>query len=385
MSTTALADLARRIQQWMRRTLATQSAKEHPSRLDDEFNAFALELHSLQLSDNPAYAALCRTQGAVPGVVKHWRAIPAVPVSAFKQLEMTSLPPEQRIAMFCSSGTTGHVPSRHFHNAESLVLYEASLLEWFRVCAGSVTKADVLAPEDHPALFVSLTPDSQEAPHSSLVHMFETVSRHFGAAGSICCGRVEAEGTWLVDLTSFENALTEARRADRPIFLLGTAFNFVHLLEAEAARAGLFQLPAGSRVLETGGYKGRVRSKPKEQLHRELSDQLGVAKEAIVSEYGMSELSSQAYDRAWNPNDPKVTSRSFRFPPWARVVVVSPETGDEVAEGEPGLLRIWDLANVWSALAIQTEDLGIRRGVGFELMGRATLAEPRGCSLMAKA
>ena len=75
-------------------------------------------------------------------------------------------------------------------------------------------------------------------------------------------------------------------------------------------------------------------------------------------------------------------ARHFYFPPWARVQITSPETGREVAEGETGIIRIFDLANVFSVAAIQTEDLGIRRGAGFELIGRAQMAEPRGCSLM---
>lgn len=94
----------------------------------------------------------------------------------------------------------------------------------------------------------------------------------------------------------------------------------------------------------------------------------------------MSELSSQAYDTAVPAQAGR--ARRFHFPPWARAVVVSPETGAEVGEGETGLLRIYDLANVWSALAVQTEDLGVRRGDGFELLGRAAEAEPRGCSRM---
>jgi hypothetical protein len=95
----------------------------------------------------------------------------------------------------------------------------------------------------------------------------------------------------------------------------------------------------------------------------------------------MSELSSQAYDTTPHQLE---RGRVFRFPPWARVQVISPETGREVPEGETGLLRIWDLANVWSVLAIQTEDMAVRRGNGFELVGRAVQAEPRGCSLMAR-
>jgi hypothetical protein len=82
------------------------------------------------------------------------------------------------------------------------------------------------------------------------------------------------------------------------------------------------------------------------------------------------------------PGQARSESSVFRFPPWARVQIISPETGREVADGETGLIRIFDLANVFSVAAIQTEDLGVRRGDGFELIGRASFAEPRGCSLM---
>ena len=98
----------------------------------------------------------------------------------------------------------------------------------------------------------------------------------------------------------------------------------------------------------------------------------------------MSELSSQAYDGSVQNLKFEVPSaRAFRFPPWARVRIISPETGKQVGEGETGLIRIFDLANVYSVLAIQTEDLGIRRGAGFDLVGRSAAVEPRGCSLMA--
>ena len=96
---------------------------------------------------------------------------------------------------------------------------------------------------------------------------------------------------------------------------------------------------------------------------------------------------SPGRERELQPAEPEAGApsgtRHFHFPPWARVKIISPETGREVADGETGLIRVFDLANVFSVLAIQTEDLGIRRGEGFELIGRAQLAEPRGCSLMA--
>ena len=133
------------------------------------------------------------------------------------------------------------------------------------------------------------------------------------------------------------------------------------------------ELPTGSRVMETGGYKNRSRTLPKAELHSLITDYLGIYADSITCEYGMSELSSQAYD---------TMEHQFHFPPWACVQIISPETGAEVMDGETGLIRIFDLANVFLVAAIQTEDLGVRRGSGFELIGRAALAEARGCSLM---
>src|SRR5206468_11450043 len=137
-----------------------------------------------------------------------------------------------------------------------------------------------------------------------------------------------------------------------------------------------------SRAMETGGYKGRSRHLPRAELHSLITQRLGIPASHIVCEYGMSELSSQAYDSEVRNAERGVRkeARVFRFPPWARVRIVSPETGREIAEGERGLIQVSDLANVSSVLAIQTEDLGVRRGAGFELLGRAALAEPRGCS-----
>jgi hypothetical protein len=177
--------------------------------------------------------------------------------------------------------------------------------------------------------------------------------------------------------------MESSRRNGKPMLLLGTAFSFVHLLDTLGSMKLKFQLPPGSQIMETGGYKGRSRSLPKDELHALITERLGVPATHIVCEYGMSELSSQAYDSPLDATrNTQHTSRVFRFPPWARARVISPETGREVADGETGLLRVFDLANVYSVLAVQTEDLALRRGDGFELIGRAQLAEPRGCSLM---
>jgi hypothetical protein len=210
--------------------------------------------------------------------------------------------------------------------------------------------------------------------------MFALVQRTLGANDSFFAGSVTDAGGWMLDSSKL---LTSLQDASSPVILLGTAFTFLGLLDHLDTQSLRLRLPPGSRALETGGYKGRTRSLPKPELHAFITDRLGITSDSIVCEYGMSELGSQAYDTvAGSTRNAAQQARPFHFPPWARAQIISPETGCEVAEGETGLIRVFDLANVRSVLAVQTEDLGIRRGEGFQLIGRAPRAEARGCSLM---
>ena len=336
-----------------------------------DFPALALELFALQFQHNSAYRKICEARKLTPQTLEHWTQIPAVPTSAFKELELTSLAPAERTAVFHSSGTTEQPPSRHFHNVESLAVYEASLWAWF---------TENLRFTIYDLRLLCLTPPPSQVPHSSLVRMFDVVRQKMGAAESTFCGQLGDDGAWTLDFDATLAALNSSLATRHASLLLGTAFSFVHLLDFLVENNLKFQLPPGSRVMETGGYKNRSRTMPKNELHALITERLGVPCEEIICEYGMSELSSQAYEPEFRSQNSE--ARIFRFPPWARVQIISPETGREVAEGETGLIRIFDLANVFSVAAIQTEDLGVRRGEGFELLGRAQLAEPRGCSLM---
>ncbi|MST00871.1 MAG: long-chain fatty acid--CoA ligase [Pedosphaera sp.] len=361
---------AARVRDFIRTNERTDSS---PAQTEPRFNKLSLDLFALQFQYNATYRRLCEARNTTPDTLSHWSSIPAAPAAAFKELELTSLPPAARTAVFHSSGTTQQQLSRHFHSAASLALYEESLRPWFAAHLLPDRKAD----ERFDLLM--LTPPPALAPHSSLAHMFETVRRDFGSPSSRFVGQLDNAGAWILDSDAALAALENTAAQQRPLLLLGTAFLFVNLLDALDARSLRFTLPAGSRVMETGGYKGRARVLPQIELYALITDRLGVPASGIVCEYGMSELSSQAYDRiAFSP----ANQRRHLFPPWARVQIVSPETGREVSEGEPGLLRILDLANTWSVLAVQTEDLAIRRGEGFELIGRADRAEVRGCSLM---
>jgi acyl-coenzyme A synthetase/AMP-(fatty) acid ligase len=130
--------------------------------------------------------------------------------------------------------------------------------------------------------------------------------------------------------------------------------------------------------METGGWKGRGRSLPREALHAELAARLGVPSERIVNQYGMTELGSQFYDSLLaEPGAP----RRKQGPPWARVRIVDPETACEAAAGDPGSIVVLDLANAASVAAIRTADLGRRVADGFEVLGREPGAVERGCSI----
>ena len=351
---------------------------------NEDFDAFALELFALQFKNNFAYRNICQARKLSPEIVEHWSQIPAVPTAAFKELELTSLEAQERTAVFHSSGTTGQKPSRHFHNAESLAVYEASLWRWFEQNFFQNPKSKIQNPK-----LILLTPPPDLVPHSSLVHMFETVRQKFGGASVFASrteflGKLAADGSWTLDFEATLSTLSDSSKSktQNPKLIFGTAFSFVHLLDFLAENDLRFQLPENSRVMETGGYKNRSRSLPKSELHAFITERLGVPRENIICEYGMSELSSQAYDLEIQNPESRIQNRSFHFPPWARVQIISPETNQEVRDGETGLIRVFDLANVFSVAAIQTEDLGVRRGDGFELIGRAQMVEPRGCSLM---
>jgi hypothetical protein len=347
---------------------------------NENFDALALELFALQFKHNSAYRKICEARRLTPQVVEHWTQIPAVPTSVFKEFELTSLAPEERTAVFYSSGTTEQNPSRHFHCAESLAVYEASLRKWFQFHFGS------------DGQFLFLTPNRAVATNSSLIYMFETVRQKCKLPESAFLGQAASDGSWILDFTVTVGRLRVVCDSDKPMTLLGTAFSFVHLLDYLSENNLQFHLPKDSRVMETGGYKNRSRTMPKAELHALITKLLGIAPGNIICEYGMSELSSQAYSVASDERQvackiretchSSLVTHHFKFPPWARAQIISPETGHAIADGEAGIVRIFDLANVFSVAAIQTEDLGVRRGDGFELVGRAQLAEPRGCSMM---
>ena len=340
-------------------------------RCDDDprtggFNELALGLFEFQFAHNTPYASLCREEGRTPETVTDWRDIPVVPTLAFKALDLTVLPEAERETVFRSSGTTQTNRSRHYHNRATLALYHASIWRWF-------TRHLI---DDSPNRLLFLLPTLGQASESSLAHMMDAVARRLAKRDH--CFAVD--GQWRIDIQAAIDYMHDCATQNEPVTILGTAFSFVHLLDHLNAAALEFQLPSGSAAMETGGYKGRSREVSKAGLHQAITGRLGIPARRILSEYGMCELSSQAYDGTLGRAN--AAPRLFRFPPWVRTRVVSPETMQEAALGQAGLLQVTDLANAGSVLSLQTEDLAKRHEDGFELLGRVELAESRGCSLM---
>jgi hypothetical protein len=205
--------------------------------------------------------------------------------------------------------------------------------------------------------------------------MFGVVVRELGTAGS---GFDVHDGE--LQYANLFAELEACAAGGASVVLCGTSFAFVHLLDELERRRVLYRLPDGSRLMECGGFKGRSRELGRPDLYARLEEALGIPIEMMVNQYGMTEIGSQFYDSILR--DPEHVRRKLG-PPWARAVILDPETGEPSAPGEAGSIVIFDLANTGSVLAVQTADLGRSVQDGFEIIGREPGAEERGCSIAA--
>lgn len=332
-----------------------------PQAGDDAFNALALRLFAHQFRHNPAFQRYCRQQGKTVRTVKHWHDIPAVPIDAFKDLTLSCVPPERCERVFMTSGTTrAETKGRHYH--PHLRVYDCSMTLHFaqRFMRGlKRIRMGILFPTE------------DMMPNSSLAHYLALAQRDFGTADSQYF--ITPEG---MDTQGLCNTLAQAQRDGEPYALLGASYSFVHLMDELQQRGQTFSLPPGSRLFDTGGFKGQSRELSVDDFYRQLTTRFGVPASACTNMYGMTELSTQFYDDG-NATLPAVKSG----PHWIRSRPVDPLTGQEVPKGERGVLAHCDLANFNSVTTILTEDVGVAVDGGFLLLGRAQGAQAKGCSM----
>jgi hypothetical protein len=346
---------------------------------EDPFNALALEVFRHQADKNRVYGAFVRGRGIEPAELADWREIPLVPTRAFKELPLICGDPGEAEAVFRTSGTTRGGDARGTHHVRSLSLYRASLVP----NASAYLRPELDGPEARagaspPVRVLALLPSPDDRPDSSLVHMVGVLAAEWDDGG----GGFFADEEWRLRDEALQEALERAMVDGVPVLVAGTAFAFVDWTDRVAEKGGDVVLPPESRIMETGGFKGRSREVSREDLYRAMGKAFGVPPERIVNEYGMTELLSQFWEpvlREGGPADPG--ARHHVAPPWVRTRVLDPRDLSPVPPGEPGILAHLDLANLHSVAAVLTEDRGVEVEGGFRVLGRTPGAEPRGCSL----
>ena len=312
---------------------------------EEQFRALALTTFHHQYEHNPVYREFADLQKVEPELVKTPEEIPFLPIRLFKTREVIcgTYPPH---AVFLSSGTTGMVRSRH--PVADLDLYRRSFVNGFRRFYGDPAHIQ----------FLALTPPPDQAPDSSLVFMIN---------GLMDLSASPENGFFLTNHTGLRTRLQQKRQAGKRIMLIGLTWALLDFIKDYPGDYSPLI------VVETGGMKGRRGEMIREELHQTLRRGFGV--DTIHSEYGMTELLSQAWSHA---------DGLFSTPPWMKVMIR--DASDPLAwapVGSTGGISIIDLANRHSCSFIATEDLGRMHPDGrFEVLGRFDAADLRGCSLM---
>ncbi len=312
---------------------------------DQEFNSVCLDVFKHQYNNNVIYRRFCNLLGTSRSSVKHITDIPFLPIDFFKKEKIvsTTLAPE---ITFTSSGTTGSVTSKHY--VTHLELYESSFSKGFNYFYGSIEKYCVLA----------LLPSYLDRNGSSLVYMTEKL---------IASSKHPKSGFYLNNIEELALTLKELELQQQPVLLIGVSFALLDLIER-------FQFSLKHTiVMETGGMKGRRKELIRSELHKILTTRLGT--KTIHSEYGMTELLSQAYSKG---------NGIFDCPPWMKVLTRSTKDATQLlGTHKTGGINVIDLANINSCSFIATQDLGkVFVDGSFEVLGRFDHSDVRGCNLM---
>ena len=325
------------------------------------FDALALDLFAYQFEHNEPFRRFCRQRGRTPRTARSWRDIPAVPIDAFKELTLSCTPPEDAERVFMTSGTTqGGVRGKSYH--AKIAAYDASMIKNFG--------ARVMPDRDRIDMGI-LFPTEHAMPNSSLAHYLALALENFGTPDSRYLMRDDG-----IDFDALFVDLDRAAAAGTAYALLGASYSFVPVLDEMARRDISFSLPPGSRLFDTGGFKGQSRDVGPDEFYNDLSARFGVPRDRCINMYGMTELSTQFYDSG-NAVCPSVKSG----PHWIRSRVINPLTGEDVPRGEVGVLSHCDLAHFNIVTTILTEDAGVETPGGFLLLGRADGEEAKGCSM----
>ncbi|GGH78666.1 hypothetical protein JOD43_001551 [Pullulanibacillus pueri] len=339
----------------------------HPKTVETEFNTLALELFRYQFQNNLPYKKFCQVRRRTPLTVKHWLDIPPMPIQGFKQLSLSCEPIEEVRAVFMTSGTTNpELKGKNYH--PDLSVWDASMEGPF--------KTFVLPDREEMTIFV-LSPAEDLNKNSSLSRYLTHAVTTFGSDHSRFFFNENG-----LDMEGLIDALKDCAERNEPVLLMGATFSYVHFLDYLEEHQITFQLAKGSRIFDTGGFKGQSREVEMEQLYARFYNYFNVGRNGCVNMYGMTEMSSQIYDQTLlTASETDSVIRDKTGPAWVKTVILDTNTLDPVKIGETGVIAHYDLANWNSCLGILTEDLGCKTEHGFVLLGRIKGSEARGCSI----
>ena len=334
---------------------------------DSLFNEIALKLFHFQFQYNLPYKKFCQTKRKTPLTVKSWQQIPPIPIQGFKELTLACEPPEEAEAVFMTSGTTNpNAKGKNYH--PTLAVWDASMKGPF--------KKFVLPDVEKMKIFV-LSPAADLNQNSSLSRYLSNAVAYFGTDNS----RFFFSEAGL-DMEAVAAALRECEARGEAVMLMGATFAYVHLLDFFREKNVRFQLAKGSRIFDTGGFKGQAREVEMGQLYNMFTEFFDVERNMVVNMYGMTELSSQIYDQTiLSTFESGETIFDKTGPAWVKTVILDTDTLEPIPDGKVGVIAHYDLANWNSCLAILTEDIGYRTEHGFVLLGRVQGSEARGCSI----
>ena len=335
------------------------------------FDALALSVFRYQYNSIASYKDYCHQLNVDPDVVRSPDQIPLVSTIAFKYAELAPTGAGEILGAreFLTSGTTIGADRRGRHVVARPEVYRASAIAHLRA---------MLFPDDTPMRMLAMHPTAERMPESSLSAMITWCIEEFGVGESRC---VADRGR--VDTAAALAFLREVSAAREPVCILGTTAAFAALFELMTKTCERLKLPAGSRMMDTGGPKGqRVPLSPAEVASR-AGELVGVEGDLVINEYGMTELCSQLYDATpFNSRRGGAPGARVKLaPPWMRPMAIDPASMRRLPAGTPGMLAFIDLANVCSVSGILTEDLGIVEGRSVRVLGRALGAGARGCAL----
>ncbi|NMG44987.1 acyl-protein synthetase [Aromatoleum toluvorans] len=330
------------------------------------FDELAPEIFAWQFERNTPYREFCEAKGITPTHVTDWRQIPAFPTDSFKTAIVTSFPPEQAVMAQITSGTTANRRGQIFRDDIGREL----ILTANRTMTGAYLFPDFARGQRCRILI--LAPSPEMAPSMGMAVGMDETRRHFGTPDS----RFLLDYSGL-DIKGLIAALEQSEATGVPLAMIGSTSAFVYFFNACKARSLRFRLPAGSRIGDGGGYRGRFGELTQDDYFRLAEEILGIPASHCVNVLGMAESATNYFDDTLRAAVQGRTSQRRRLtPPWARVAAVGLDDLQPLPPGQVGLLRHYDLANLPTVLAVQTDNLGyVDHDGSFQIVGRAKIVD----------